>query len=279
MSYNSTSVDYKVGYVYGYMNCYYQKTECNAEDFINELSQVCDIKFTLELLAEFLEIIADDEPEINNSEYIEISHCENFYRVSLDRDNQPTIKPVNYDNCYGCENLIKDVNSFICGGELFCENCYNNNECYECKKKVPDDEAWLSENGCLCYTCHLIKNHPEINKPWCYENNKNAVCVCAQPCELPRDDDEEEKVVVKKIVYNGKKYLKSNDDGEIYDYESYVKNNEVVSLGFWNNETQKIDFNSVAINNYIDERLEQYNNSVLNLPSVIECIEMIKKSK
>lgn len=262
MSYNSTSVDFKVGYAYGWMNCYYEKTECNAEDFINELCQMCPIKFTLELLAEFLEIINNDEPEIAGNEYIEIYHFDKFYRISLDKDNQPIIKRVNYDNCSGCNKVICDCDSFMCKGELFCENCYNNNECYECKKKVPDEEAWIGDNGCLCYTCHLIKNHP---------GNLTT--------DEEQTDDEEQEITVKRIIYNGKKYFKANNNREIYDYQSYVKNNEVVSLGFWNNETQKIDFNSVAINNYIDERLEQYNNSVLNLPSVIECIEMIKKSK
>jgi len=58
--------------------------------------------------------------------------------------------------------------------------------------------------------------------------------------EEPKEDDEPD--VVKKIEFEGKKYLKSKKTGIIYDYNEYVKNQEQVIVGKWNESTNKIDF-------------------------------------
>ena len=58
----------------------------------------------------------------------------------------------------------------------------------------------------------------------------------------PVDDDEPEKV--KKIEFEGKKYLKSAKTGIIYDYNEFVKNQEQVVVGQWNEAKNKIDFSS-----------------------------------
>ena len=58
-------------------------------------------------------------------------------------------------------------------------------------------------------------------------------------------EEEEEQEVVKKIEYEGKKYLKSKKSGIIYDYTKYVREQEQVPVGKWNEQTNKIVFNVI----------------------------------
>jgi len=62
-----------------------------------------------------------------------------------------------------------------------------------------------------------------------------------EPKKKPEDDDEEPEVV-KKITYNDKKYLLSKKSGVVYDYEKYVKEQEQVVVGKWNETDQKVEF-------------------------------------
>lgn len=56
------------------------------------------------------------------------------------------------------------------------------------------------------------------------------------------DEEDSEPEKVKKITVEGKKYLKSEKTGIIYDYTEYVKNQEQIVVGQWNETTNKIDF-------------------------------------
>jgi hypothetical protein len=67
----------------------------------------------------------------------------------------------------------------------------------------------------------------------------------------PEDDEEPDKV--KKIEFEGKKYLKSRNTGIIYDYLEFVKNQEQVVVGQWNEAKNKIDFSSAADEESEDE--------------------------
>ena len=67
--------------------------------------------------------------------------------------------------------------------------------------------------------------------------SKKSSKKAAEPVE-----DDEEPVKVKKIEFEGKKYLKSAKTGIIYDLNEYVKNQEQVVIGQWNETTNKIDF-------------------------------------
>jgi hypothetical protein len=58
----------------------------------------------------------------------------------------------------------------------------------------------------------------------------------------PEDEEEEEPEVLKKIEFEGKKYLKSKKSGIVYDYQMYVKTQELVLIGKWNPNTNKIVF-------------------------------------
>ena len=69
--------------------------------------------------------------------------------------------------------------------------------------------------------------------------SKKSSKKAAEPVE-----DDEEPDVVKKIEFEGKKYLKSRNTGIIYDYNEFVKNQEQVVLGQWNEAKNKIDFSS-----------------------------------
>jgi len=58
--------------------------------------------------------------------------------------------------------------------------------------------------------------------------------------------EDEEPDVVKKIEFEGKKYLKSKKTGIIYDYAEYVKTEEQIVIGQWNESTNKIDFKNTS---------------------------------
>jgi chemotaxis protein histidine kinase CheA len=55
-------------------------------------------------------------------------------------------------------------------------------------------------------------------------------------------EEDDEPDVVKKIEFEGKKYLKSKKTGIVYDYEEYVKNGDQVVVGKWNDNSNKIEF-------------------------------------
>jgi chemotaxis protein histidine kinase CheA len=74
--------------------------------------------------------------------------------------------------------------------------------------------------------------------------------------EEPKEDDEPD--VVKKIEFEGKKYLKSKKSGIIYDYTEYVKNQEQVIVGKWNESTNKIDFEEEDKDSDEEESEEEY---------------------
>jgi biotin carboxyl carrier protein len=57
-------------------------------------------------------------------------------------------------------------------------------------------------------------------------------------------EPEHEYDVVKKIIIDGKKYLRSKKTGNVYDYDAYVKEGEQVLVGKWNEEKQQIEFNN-----------------------------------
>lgn len=96
----SNSADFNFGYTYGYMVCYYERTECDIDDFINQLSQLSIKKINLEQLATILQIIADDLPEIISNKFILIYLDGKDYYVSLNEKNniivgeiEPEIEP------------------------------------------------------------------------------------------------------------------------------------------------------------------------------------------
>ena len=66
-------------------------------------------------------------------------------------------------------------------------------------------------------------------------------------------EEDEEPDVVKKIEFEGKKYLKSRNTGIIYDYHEFVKNQEQVVVGKWNEAKNKIDFSEDS-----EEEEEEY---------------------
>ena len=65
-----------------------------------------------------------------------------------------------------------------------------------------------------------------------------------KPTKKAVEDDEPD--VVKKIEFEGKKYLKSKKTGIIYDYAEYVKTEEQIVIGQWNESTNKIDFKNTS---------------------------------
>jgi hypothetical protein len=70
--------------------------------------------------------------------------------------------------------------------------------------------------------------------------------------------EDEEADVVKKIVVDGKKYLKSKKTGIIYDYKEWTINGEQVVVGKWNESKNKIDFTESE-----EESEEEYEEEVV----------------
>jgi hypothetical protein len=68
------------------------------------------------------------------------------------------------------------------------------------------------------------------------------------------DNDEED--VVDKIIFEGKKYLKSQKTGIIYDYDKQVNEDKPVMVGKWNKWTSVIDFYSTPIEQEEEEEEE-----------------------
>jgi hypothetical protein len=73
------------------------------------------------------------------------------------------------------------------------------------------------------------------------------------------EEDDEEPMTVKRIEFEGKKYLKSKKSGVIYDYIKYTKEGDLVDIGIWNINTNKIDFKAVD-DNSDEESEDEYDN-------------------
>jgi hypothetical protein len=82
--------DFKFGYIYGWMACYHQQTDCDLEEFLNELNQQCSINLTLNMLASLMEIISYEEPKIVGR-CVKITNYETEYLVGFDENDDVTI--------------------------------------------------------------------------------------------------------------------------------------------------------------------------------------------
>lgn len=74
-----------------------------------------------------------------------------------------------------------------------------------------------------------------------------------EPTKKKPEADDEEPEVVKKITYDDKKYLLSKKSGVVYDYEKYVKEQEQVVVGKWNEADQKVEFTAKSEEESEDE--------------------------
>ena len=74
-----------------------------------------------------------------------------------------------------------------------------------------------------------------------------------EPTKKKPEADDEEPEVVKKITYDDKKYLLSKKSGVVYDYEKYVKEQEQVVVGKWNEADQKVEFTAKSDEETEDE--------------------------
>jgi chemotaxis protein histidine kinase CheA len=75
------------------------------------------------------------------------------------------------------------------------------------------------------------------------EATKKSAKKESSPKAAPAKEEEEEEVVeVKKIEYEGKKYLMSKKSGVVYDYNKYIKEGDLVIVGVWNKNSNKLEF-------------------------------------
>ncbi len=77
------------------------------------------------------------------------------------------------------------------------------------------------------------------------EAKKSTAKKSAKPAKDEAAKEDEEQEVLKKIEYQGKKYLKSKKSGIIYDYDVYRATEDLVIIGKWNDNTNKIVFEKV----------------------------------
>jgi hypothetical protein len=69
--------------------------------------------------------------------------------------------------------------------------------------------------------------------------------------------EEEKEEIIKKIKFDGKKYLRSETTGIVYDYEEYTKNDEQVIVGKWCSESNRIIFKQVEYDSDEDDEEEE----------------------
>ena len=55
-------------------------------------------------------------------------------------------------------------------------------------------------------------------------------------------EPEPEPDLVRIIKIDGKRYLKSRNTGNVYDYDAYARNEDQTVIGKWNEERQQIEF-------------------------------------
>ena len=114
-------------------------------------------------------------------------------------------------------------------------------------KKAAEEAEKLAKKEAL----EKAKAEKEAAKKASEEAKKSKPTKKAVSASAEVDDDEPD--VVKKIEFEGKKYLKSKKTGIIYDYTEYVKNQEQVVVGQWNESKNKIDFSDAG-----EESEEEY---------------------
>ena len=114
-------------------------------------------------------------------------------------------------------------------------------------KKAAEEAEKLAKKEAL----EKAKAEKEAAKKAAEEAKKSKPTKKAVSASAEVDDDEPD--VVKKIEFEGKKYLKSKKTGIIYDYTEYVKNQEQVVVGQWNESKNKIDFSDAG-----EESEEEY---------------------
>jgi hypothetical protein len=85
----------------------------------------------------------------------------------------------------------------------------------------------------------------------------------------PEPEPEPDRVTITKV--DGKKYLKSRNTGNVYDYDIYAKESKQVIVGKWNEEKQQIEFNK------IDELEKKYDEAIKNIK--LPTAEEIKNMK
>ena len=93
------------------------------------------------------------------------------------------------------------------------------NDLVKMVQELEEDGDWnfVYTNHALCEGCNedldaVIESEYEEMKarqaeeevPWCYENNKNAVCGCFEPCRLPDEEEPEEEEPVETFNYDWK---------------------------------------------------------------------------
>jgi biotin carboxyl carrier protein len=91
----------------------------------------------------------------------------------------------------------------------------------------------------------------------------------------PEPKSEHEYDVVKKIIIDGKKYLRSKKTGNVYDYDVYVEEGEKVLVGKWNEEKQQIEFNNNITGKDKDDEDEEYKTLDDSIPNTNDFQEWV----
>lgn len=107
-----------------------------------------------------------------------------------------------------------------------------------------DSEGWINDPDLKHHEgeAELLDAEYYIDDEKFDERSKQILEELPPKPEPKPEPEPEQKIIVMKIDFEGKKYLKDKCNGDIYDYDAYVKNAESIIVGVWNKETQKIDF-------------------------------------
>jgi hypothetical protein len=100
----------------------------------------------------------------------------------------------------------------------------------------------VNKEGEICTCCECGDDY-NTNDVWDENLLVCPNCQDEEDEEEEEEEEEEERDIVKKIKVDGVAYLQSIATGTVYDYIKWIYG-EKVAIGKWDNENNKIIFNS-----------------------------------
>jgi len=129
------------------------------------------------------EIKINDDNKINET----MNDCKN-----IKKEKKPKVE------CCACNEMFREHKETTtdANDDIYCFDCYDYEyiRCFSCDEEIlrerADEEYWERDGDCYCETCRdeydEEQNEEENKKPWCYADDKNAICNCPNPCYKPR---------------------------------------------------------------------------------------------
>ena len=171
------------------------------------------------------------------------------------KNMKPTLDAAQLETKCGCKIIINSRDHDECRCDIFGENWI----CADCYNGEYDDEDDEEEQEFI--DAFKADDFEKCKEMFLAKKNKRKEIIVV--------DLEPDRVTIIKI--DGKEYLKSRDTGNVYDLDVYYKEDQLVTVGKWNEEKQQIEFNK------IDELEKKYDEAIKNIK--LPTAEKIKNMK